>query len=356
MTDSQDNLRRELTEAEKQLLIAAGWLRSRYGLMAGMDAASKLSRENLEAFGRVWIGKYLVDWSDAYRSLVSHGYLAQHEGEFSLTPEGQAARKALEVVTPLWVYEYDNFFGDAEQSRAHALFCERVYGKNLCQHGLADVSQLDKLLAALRLSGGASVLDIGCGNGRITEHLHDLTGAHFNGVDISAEAIAQARTRTAAKRGRLTFAVGNMNRLDFAPQTFDAVVAVDTLYYVDDLEETLRQLSLLLKPTGQMGLFYTQWINDPADRAGLLPANTSLAVLLKKHHLQFTAIDLTESEAEHWRKKLAVLEQLKPEFEREGNLGLYHYRHSEAFRYANWAPNRRSRHLYHVRLPEMPLR
>ncbi|MDQ1523957.1 MAG: hypothetical protein QOE47_1881, partial [Pyrinomonadaceae bacterium] len=50
---SQRSLSRELTEAEKQLLLAAGWLRSRYGLMAGMDAASKLDRENLEAFGRV---------------------------------------------------------------------------------------------------------------------------------------------------------------------------------------------------------------------------------------------------------------------------------------------------------------
>jgi ubiquinone/menaquinone biosynthesis C-methylase UbiE len=351
MTDSENNFERELTEAEKQLLIAAGWLRSRYGLMAGMDAASKLTRENLEAFGRVWIGKYRVDWSDAYRSLVSDNYLAHHDSEFSLTAEGNAARKALEVDTPLWLYEYDNFFSDAEQSHAHALFCERVYGKNLCQHGLADVSQLDKLLAALRLTSGASVLDIGCGNGRITEYLHELTGACFTGVDISAEAIEQARARTAAERGRLTFAVGNMNRLDFKPQTFDAVVAIDTLYYIDDLEETLRQLSLVLKPTGQMGLFYTQWINDPADRAALLPANTSLAVLLQKHHLEFTSIDLTEPEAEHWRRKLAVLEQLKPEFEKEGNLGLYHYRHSEAFRYANWDSRLRSRHLYQVRLP-----
>ncbi len=350
MTGSGDKSPRELTEAEKQLLIAAGWLRSRYGLMAGMDAGSKLTRENLEAFGRVWIGKYLVDWADAYRSLVSDGYLAQHEGEFSLTGQGHAARKALEVNTPLWRYEYDNFFGSAERSHAHALFCERVYGKNLCQHGLADVSQLDKLLEVLRLTGDDSVLDAGCGNGRITEHLRDLTGARFTGVDISAEAIEQARARTAARSERLTFKVGNMNRLDFEPQTFDSVIAIDTLYYVDDLEETLRQLCAVLKPTGQMGLFYTQWINDPADRADLLPANTSLAVILKNHDLKFTAFDLTEAEAEHWRKKLAVLEQLEPEFEKEGNLGLYHYRHSEALRYANWESSLRSRHLYHVRL------
>ncbi|MDQ1591598.1 MAG: hypothetical protein QOG71_2225 [Pyrinomonadaceae bacterium] len=144
MTHSQGSLSRELTEAEKQLLLAAGWLRSRYGLMAGMDA-SKLDRENLEAFGRVWMGQHLVEWTDAYQSLVSRGYLSEHGGEFALTGEGGAARKTLEVEHPLWLYEYDNFFDAAEQSDAHALFCERVYGRNLCQHGLADLSQLDKL-------------------------------------------------------------------------------------------------------------------------------------------------------------------------------------------------------------------
>ena len=350
MIDSEDTPSRELTEAEKQLLVAAGWLRSRYGAMAGMDAGSKLSRANLEAFGRAWIGKYLSDWTDAYRSLVADGYLSENAGEFALTGQGSAARKTLEVDNPLWLYEYDNFFSRAEESNAHALFCEQVYGKNLCQHGLADISQLDKLLETLQLSASDRVLDAGCGNGRITEHLHERTGAYFTGIDISAEAIAQARARTATKSGRLTFTVGNMNRLDFRPHTFDTVVAIDTLYYVADLEESLRQLAAVLKPAGQMGLFYTQWINDPSERSGLLPENTSLAVLLKKHRLKFTYLDLTEPEAEHWRKKLAVLEQLKPEFEREGNLALYHYRHSEALRYAHWDAGQRSRHLYHVRL------
>ncbi len=99
-----------------------------------------------------------------------------------------------------------------------------------------------------------------------------------------------------------------------------------------------------------MGLFFTQWINAPEDRASLLPENTSLAVLMKKHGLKFSHLDLTEAEAEHWRKKVDVLEELKPEFEKEKNVRLYDYRHSEATRYANWDLSKRSRYLYHVRL------
>lgn len=340
---------KRLTEAERQVMIAVGWFGSRYGLMAGMGGDRRADRESLRAFGQTWIGRYLVDWSDAYRSLISEGLLRESEGAYALTEEGERARKALEVDTPLWLYEYDNFFADAEASRAHALFCERVYGKNLCQHGLADVFELGLLLDALKLSSEERALDLGCGSGRITEYLQERSGASFEGVDISEEAIGSARRRTASKRGRLTFGVGNMNRLDLAPRTFDAVVSIDTLYYVESLEETLKQMMAVLKPAGRMGIFFTQWINDLEEAAELLPENTSLAALLKKYDLNFTAHDLTAREAEHWRRKVEVLDELRPEFEREGSLRLHEYRRSEAARYAGWDLRKRSRHLYHVR-------
>lgn len=339
-----------LTESEKQLLTAVGWFRSRYGLMAGMDASAPCDRRNLEEFGRTWLGKYLLDWSDAYRSLVEKGYLAEEGGAYSLTGAGDAERKASEVDSPFWLYEYNNFFSAAANSRADAVFCERVYGRNLCQHGLADLFQLSRLLELLNLSASDRVLDLGCGNGLITEYLSDLTGARFVGVDIAEEAVRQARERTGAKKDRLLFEVGNMNRLGLGPQSFSAVISVDTLYYVDSLEETLGQVVEVLKPGGQMGIFFTQWINNPADKERLSPDDTDLAILLPRRGLKFTALDFTRHEAEHWRKKVEVLEELKPEFEKEGNLNLYNYRYSEAARYANWDPRKRSRFLYHVQL------
>ena len=224
------------------------------------------------------------------------------------------------------------------------------YGKYLCQHGLADVFQLSKLLEILSLTESDRVLDLGCGNGFTTEFLSDQTRAFFEGDDISGEAIEQARARNTTTNRRLTFRVGNMNQLEFNPQTFSAVVSVDTLYYVNNLEKTLKQLIPILKPKVQMGLFFTEWITNAEGKARLLPENTSLAVLLKKHDLKFATFDLTEHEAEHWRKKVDVLKQLRPEFEKEVNLGLYNYRYSEAIRYANWDLRMRSRYLYHIRL------
>lgn len=339
---------RKFSEAEKQLLIAVGWLKSRYGRMSGFDAESRANIENLREFGDVWFGKYLVDWSEALKKMTREDYLSKSDDAFRLTEKGNLARKAIEKENPLWLYEYNNFFGEAVKSGAHALFCEKVYGRNLCQHGLADMFQLNKLLEVLKLNPNDRVLDLGCGNGFITEYLQNETGAFFHGVDISEEAIRQAENRKKDKR--LTFSVGNMNCLRFNTRSFDCVVSIDTLYYADELEAALKQILAVLKLDGQAGIFFTEWINSPEEKENLLSENTALASLLKKYDVKFSTLDLTENEAGHWRKKVAVLEELKPQFEKEENLNLYNYRYSEAVRYANWDLEKRSRYLYHISL------
>lgn len=337
---------RKFSEAEKQILIAVGWLKSRYGAMAGFDTASAANVGNLRTFGKIWFGKYLVEWWEAFESLTSEDYLSKKGRAFVLTEKGNTARKALETENPLWLYEYNNFYVEAAKSKAHALFCEKVYGRNLCQHGLADVFQLNKLLEVLKLKMNERVLDLGCGNGFITEYLQKETGAYFQGVDISEEAIRQAQKMATTKR--LAFSVGNMNNLNFKPHVFDCVVAIDTLYYVDDLEETLKQMMAILKPEGRMGIFFTQWINSIEESEKLLPENTDLAALLGKYNLKFSTLNLTENETKQWRKKVSVLEELEPQFEAEDNLDLYNYRYREAARYADWDAEKRSRYLYHI--------
>jgi cyclopropane fatty-acyl-phospholipid synthase-like methyltransferase len=97
------------------------------------------------------------------------------------------------------------YFTRAETSEAHARFCALVYGRDLCQHGMMDMAQLDALIAALGLGAGSRVLELGCGNGRIAEYISDVTGANVFGVDSSTVGIRQAIERSVAKRDRLAF-------------------------------------------------------------------------------------------------------------------------------------------------------
>lgn len=125
---------------------------------------------------------------------------------------------------------YAVYYAATATSEAHHIFCERVFGHDLCQHGFADKNQLELLLQVLQLQPAHRVLEVGCGNGMITEFLSDYTGAHFTGLDNNALAVHQAQKRTAAKSERLTFLVGDINQLDLPPETFDVILAIDSVY------------------------------------------------------------------------------------------------------------------------------
>ena len=62
---------------------------------------------------------------------------------------------------------YTCFYQAVASSAANAEYCERVYGRNLCQHGFADLAHLDHLIQVSGISAGTRVLDLGCGNGMI---------------------------------------------------------------------------------------------------------------------------------------------------------------------------------------------
>ena len=49
---------------------------------------------------------------------------------------------------------------------------------------------------------------------------------------------------------RLGFAVQNLDTLDFPDGSFDALIAIDTLYMPNDLNATLRKMAALLKRAG----------------------------------------------------------------------------------------------------------
>ena len=71
---------------------------------------------------------------------------------------------------------------------------------------------------------GARVLEIGCGDGRLTRRLARL-GAQVTAIDPDRAAIRTAR-RTLPKSyaGQVRYAVGTAGRLEFPARSFDIVV------------------------------------------------------------------------------------------------------------------------------------
>lgn len=235
----------------------------------------------------------------------------------------------------------------SERSPTFVRFCERVYGKMLNQYGTADMEQLELLLEVLELAPKSNVLDVGCGTGSTTQYLSDRTGARFVGIDISEPCVVRALQLAQASPDRLAFEVGTMDAIDFPSASFDAVIAIESLYFPKSLATTIGQLKMVLRHGGQMALFYTHFADTPGARLG--PGDTRLASALQANGVRFDAHDLTESDRRFWQRTKQAAEQLHADFEAEGNSDLARLGEANAV-LDLIQQGRHARYLYHVQI------
>ena len=100
------------------------------------------------------------------------------------------------------------------------------------------------VLEWLNAQAGEFVLDLGCGDGQLTERVVAL-GSHVLGVDASAEMVAAARARG------IEATHGNAESLPFQEATFDAVFSNAALHWVRDQNAMMGEVHRVLKPGGR---------------------------------------------------------------------------------------------------------
>lgn len=96
---------------------------------------------------------------------------------------------------------------------------------------------------------GKAVLDLGCAGGFMAEALA-ARGAHVCAIDPARDAIGAARRHAQAERLDIRYDVGVGEALPYADAAFDAVVCVDVLEHVADLDRVLGEIARVLRPDG----------------------------------------------------------------------------------------------------------
>jgi ubiquinone/menaquinone biosynthesis C-methylase UbiE len=93
----------------------------------------------------------------------------------------------------------------------------------------------------------ARVLNVGCSAGLIDEALAPSVGS-VTGVDIDASAIAKAVSR--GLPANVTLLAGDAMALEFADQSFDAVICSQVYEHVPDVERLIGEIHRVLRPGG----------------------------------------------------------------------------------------------------------
>lgn len=225
---------------------------------------------------------------------------------------------------------YNMFYGKAVTSRAHGKLCRKVYGRNLCQHGMTDQKQLKVMLREIKLDAAKNALDLGCGPGLITAYIQKRTGCRIKGIDISLSAVEYANNAVKKENDSMEFERGDIGNPDAITGIFDAILMFDTHYFIDDFQSKIPQYLEKLKKDGKLVVFSDEGTgNREADESSTKSSETIIGRYLDEHGIGYKGIEFYSENRTHWNKKKKTLVKLKSEFEKEDNMEIYKNRMDE---------------------------
>lgn len=147
---------------------------------------------------------------------------------------------------------------------------------------IANQKLFEKMLCQdLGIGPNHRILDVGCGRGRVANHMAQMSGAHVVGMNIDPDQLESAR-KFAAGHGlssRCEFIRGDINQIPYAfPEaSFDNIYQIQCIFSLSkDLGKTFKEIHRLLKPGGKLGCL--DWVSlDKYD-----PKNAHHAQLMRR--------------------------------------------------------------------------
>jgi SAM-dependent methyltransferase len=140
----------------------------------------------------------------------------------------------------------------------------------------------------MRISPGATVLDVGCGPGSDTLALADIVGGRgfVHGIDHDGAMVEEAERRAASAglAGRVEHRQGDAYALPFADGAFDAVRSERLFLHLDCPERATAEMVRVTKPGGRVVLLDTDWGTRSVDTPEV-EAERKVARVLTEHCL-----------------------------------------------------------------------
>jgi ubiquinone/menaquinone biosynthesis C-methylase UbiE len=145
----------------------------------------------------------------------------------------------------------------------HARSYDQWYATPLRKH--VDEVEARCAFDLLKPRKGMKVLDAGCGTGNFSLKMSRL-GCNVTGIDLSKKMLAPAEEKARSEGIRGDFRAMDMNTLESADETFDAVISRAALKFVDNSFGAAEEMYRALKRGGNLVI---GTINRPSPWEGL---------------------------------------------------------------------------------------
>lgn len=210
---------------------------------------------------------------------------------------------------------------ESSDSPAFRDLCRARQGLDMVQHGSLTHGQLEAVIRRTWALGPGRVLDLGCGLGELSERVAGRADARLLGVDRAHSAISHAADRGTPDTA---FIHADMETyVSGAPRSSaDVVLAIDSLYWVDDLESFLWDVLEVLSPGGCFLCILSEFENRPGGGRTIPPEDMEIGAALEalgeeRGDLRVETEDFTGEERALWLGSLALWEEWKDVFAAE---------------------------------------
>jgi SAM-dependent methyltransferase len=151
--------------------------------------------------------------------------------------------------------------------------------------------KIDHVLKTITLPPNPKILDVGCGGGVFTYHLHQISDSVV-GLDFSGHLLAQNRHAVRV--------CGDAGNLPFPAASFDLAFEANLLHHVPDRESVVREMKrvsrkyvVLIEPNRLNPVMFAFSLAVPAERGGLNSSARTLRRLVENNGLTCLSVMTT---------------------------------------------------------------